>query len=153
MKKFLLTGSRDVSLLFLRIAAGGFMFFSHGLGKALKFDTMLHSFANPIGIGPVASFILNVGAEFICSLLLIFGLFTRLAAIPLMINMAVIVLFVHLHDPWMRKEFALLYFIAFSAILLGGPGKFSLDNLLFRQEKSVEVKHIKKPGRIVSEVS
>ena len=41
--------------------------------------------------------------------------------------MGVAAFIVHGADPLAKKEMALLYFIAFVAIFLAGPGKFSID--------------------------
>lgn len=116
------------------MSTGGLMMFAHGLKKLQNFGTMFHTFATPIGFSPELSYVLNVGAEFFCSLLLILGLFTRIAVIPLIINMIVIVCVVHLNDPWGKKEFGLLFLIPFLVIFLSGPGKYSLDQLLFNRK-------------------
>lgn len=87
-------------------------------------------FADPIGLGQEISFYLAAFAEGICVLFVFFGLFTRLALIPLIITMAVIVFIQHSGAPFGNIEMALAYFVAFIAIFLLGPGKHSLDNLL-----------------------
>jgi putative oxidoreductase len=58
------------------------------------------------------------------------GAATRLAVIPLIINMSVIVFVVHADDPWQRQEFALLFLIPFLTLLFTGPGHFSIDGLI-----------------------
>ena len=87
-------------------------------------------FADPIGMGVELSLVLAVFAEFFCAILLILGFTSRLAAIPLMITMFVAGFIVHGADPFQVKEFALLYGIVFTALLITGPGKFSLDHIL-----------------------
>ena len=122
-----------VGLLLLRIGAGGFMLAFHGWGKLVNFGDRWGKFGDPIGLGPEASLILTVFAEFFCSLALILGLFTRAAAIPLLITMLVVAGIVHADDPWNKKEFALLYAIPFLTLMLTGGGKYSLDVKLFRR--------------------
>jgi putative oxidoreductase len=131
LKKFLLAGNKDTGLLFLRVSIGMFMLFSHGLGKLKSFSENFHDFSNPIGLGDEASYLLTVLAEFFCSFLLVIGLWTRLAAIPLLITMFVAVFVIHIDDPWGRKEFGLLYAISYITILICGPGKYSLDYKLY----------------------
>jgi putative oxidoreductase len=80
-----------------------------------------------LGVGPVASMALTVFAEAFCSALVVFGWWTRLAAIPLLVTMGVAFLLVHGADPWQKKEMAFLYFSAYLVIFLAGPGKFSFD--------------------------
>lgn len=69
---------------------------------------------------------LTIFAELFCSILLILGLFTRLATIPLLITMLVVI---HLHE-WQlfdKQELAPAFFVGYLVILLLGPGKYSLD--------------------------
>lgn len=121
------------SLLFLRIIVGVFMI-THGYGKFLMlFDDGPIKFADPIGIGVTASLILTVFAEFFCSIFLIFGLATRFSAIPLLITMLVAALIVHAPDPFLRKELPLLYAAIYAVIAIAGPGKYSIDHLIFEK--------------------
>ncbi|MEP2770924.1 MAG: DoxX family protein [Fulvivirga sp.] len=70
-------------------------------------------------------------AEFICALLIMFGLFTRLASIPLIIAMAVAAFISHGGDPLANKEKALLYMAAFILLFYKGGGRYSLDRMFF----------------------
>lgn len=120
----------DIALFLLRVTVGFLMAYSHGWRKMLKlFADDPIKFADPFGIGAPASLGLTVFAEVLCSILLIFGLFTRMATIPLIIMMLTIIFVVHWDDPFNKIEFALLYLIPYLCILLMGPGRFSLDNL------------------------
>ena len=109
-------------------------------------------FADPIGIGKPASLVLMTFAEFFCSLAVVFGFATRLAAFAVVIGMAVAVIFVHTHDPWTMgegarlfmagaakswssKEPALLYLIPFFALIFTGAGIFSVDALIGSRRK------------------
>ena len=125
--------SISLSLLILRIVVGGFML-THGFAKFLMLigDEPIQ-FADPIGMGVTASFVLVVFAEFLCSLFIIFGVATRLSAIPLLITMLVAALIVHEPDPFMRKELPLLYAAVYVVILLAGAGKYSVDNWISKK--------------------
>lgn len=104
------------------------MIIGHGWGKLMKlFSGEPIEFGDPYGIGPTASLILAVFAEFLCSVLVMLGLFTRLAVIPLIVTMLTVIFLVHLGDPFTRVEKAILFLAPFVAILLTGPGAFSLD--------------------------
>ncbi len=70
----------------------------------------------------------RVFAEVFCPVLLVFGLFTRYATIPLLITMGVAVFVVHGGDSFSKQELGLVYFVAFLTLLLAGPGKYSLDS-------------------------
>ena len=119
-----------IGLLVLRIGFGGLMAFQHGWSKLTGFSAMAESFPDPLGVGHMASLALVVGAEFFCALLLVAGLLTRVAAIPLIINMAVAVFMIHGADPLEKKELALLYLIPYVTIFLCGPGAISIDGLI-----------------------
>ena len=117
---------KDLALWLLRIGFGGLMLV-HGLPKLASVFRGEWAFANPIGIGEEASLFLTVFAEFVCSIFVILGLFTRWACIPLIITMLVAVFIIHGGDPLSDKELALIYLIGFTAIFISGPGKYSLD--------------------------
>ena len=121
----------DLSLLLLRLCFGGLMFWNHGKGKFFKFfgDDPI-KFGDPIGIGMEASLGLTVFAEVLCALMVAFGLFTRLAVIPLIITMLVAAFIVHIGDPFKKMEMALLYLIPYLVLLRNGGGKYSLDALI-----------------------
>ena len=133
--KFLLSNKVtgvDLSLLLIRIASGGFMF-SHGWGKLQKLVNGNFEFGDPIGLGPEISLALTVFAEILCAFFLLIGLFTRLASIPLLITMIVAVFVVHLDHDFGKKELGLFYLISYLVIFISGPGKFSLDSLIFKK--------------------
>ena len=118
----------SIALLLLRLTFGGLMLFSHGWGKMMKFfgeDPI--RFANPLGIGEVPTLALAVFAEVICAILIIIGFKTRMATIPLIITMLVAVFVIHISDPFSKMEKGILYLVPYIAILLAGPGKFSVD--------------------------
>ena len=121
----------DAVLFILRIFFGGFMLL-HGYPKLEKLLSGSSEFADPFGIGAQASLFLAVFAEFVCALLLIFGFMTRLALVPLIITMLTAVFIIHGSDPLSDKEHASLYLIVFFCIYLLGPGRFSLDDKVFR---------------------
>lgn len=117
----------DLGLLILRVGAGGLML-THGIPKLIKlFGSEEIAFADPYGLGMGISLALAVFAEFICSILVILGLGTRLAAIPLVITMFTAAFIIHAADPFQRKEMALLYLLIFIVLLVTGGGKHSLD--------------------------
>ena len=125
------SGHFDIAMLLLRLTFGGLMLLNHGWGKMIKlFTEDPIRFADPIGIGMAPSLALTVFAEALCAFLIVIGLGTRLATIPLIITMLVAVFVIHWADPFGDKEMALLYLIPYLAILLMGPGKISLDSMI-----------------------
>ena len=137
MKKLFSTRVSDnafaFAMLVLRLGAGGLMMINHGFGKMKNFSAMANSFSDPIGIGTTASLSLVIFAEFFCAAFIILGLFTRLAAIPLVIAMAVAFFYAHDMNFSSGKgggESALLFLTCFITILFAGPGKVSLDKFI-----------------------
>ena len=118
-------------MLMLRVVFGGYMLAGHGWRKMAKFSEIAPDFYNFLGMGSGFSLALAVFAEVICAALLVAGLATRLAAIPLMITMAVAFFLVHADDPVLDREVAMLYLVVYAVIYLIGPGRFSLDQLIF----------------------
>jgi putative oxidoreductase len=118
----------DWALLLLRITFGGAMLYGHGWGKlmrALGDDPI--KFADPFGLGPEFSLYLAVFAEVVCAALLIIGLFSRWATIPLIITMLVAIFYAHAGDPFGKIEKGLMYLVVYVSLLLTGPGWYSLD--------------------------
>lgn len=122
----------DFGLLVLRVAAGLFLAIKHGYPKLIGFNDLFHSFASPIGVGPEVSYLLTVGAEVGCALLVVLGFFTRLASVPLVILFGVIAFVVQADKPFGERELPLLFMAMFFAIFLIGPGRFAVDSLFRR---------------------
>jgi putative oxidoreductase len=132
MKKLLSTKYSETSwnlgLLIMRLASGGLMMY-HGFQKMTDFSSvrgMNQLFGSP------TDGVLVVFAELFCAALLVMGLFTRFALIPLIITMGVA--FFKAHNGVIfgehGGEMALLYMCAYIALLLTGPGKYSIDKMI-----------------------
>ena len=119
----------DLGLLVLRLVAGGSLAFGHGVGKLIQMMSGSFAFADPLGIGAAPSLILATFAELVCSLAVAAGLWTRWAAIPPAVTMAVAALVVNADAPWSKKELAVVYLGAFAALALTDGGRFALDAL------------------------
>ncbi len=85
------TGAFNLGMLILRLGVG-ILLASHGFDKLTHFNTMKPHFMNFMGIGQTVSLSLAIFAEFFCSIFLILGLFTRLACIPIIIVMSVVLI-------------------------------------------------------------
>ena len=127
--------TRSLGLLILRVGIGAMMMLAHGWGKVLSFTEKSVNFSDPLGVGSEVSMALATSAEFFCAFLVVIGLATRLAAIPLAFTMLTAALVIHADDPWAKQEFALLYAVPFLTLILTGPGKISVDGWLTRRSK------------------
>ncbi len=122
------TGAFNTAMLLLRLVVG-FLMINHGYDKLVHFSSYQAKFMNFLGMGQTLSLALAVFAEFFCSLFLILGLFTRLSAIPLIINMSVALFLAHHHDFFGEGEKASLFLGCYLVILILGPGKVSVDGM------------------------
>ena len=129
----------DFGILFLRVSLGLLMA-SHGLGKAQDLFAGRTDFADPLGIGPVASLALAAFAELLCALAVAVGFKTRWAAVPVVITMLVAIFTVHADDPFSRKEKAVVYAVGFLALALTGGGRYSLDTWLGKRRRQPRIR-------------
>jgi putative oxidoreductase len=133
MKKLLSTkysaGRFNFSMLILRLSLG-VLIANHGYDKLIHFSEMQNHFYNFIGLGSTLSLALAVFAEFFCSIFIILGLFTRLAIIPVIVVMSVVVFMVTHGQILGSGERGTIYLAASLVLLFCGPGRISLDGML-----------------------
>lgn len=131
----------DYGLLWLRVAVGCAVLFLHGFGRVPRVFHYLvmgepWSFVNLVAkIGfpvPHVFALASAFTEFFGALLIIAGLFTRSSAALLAINMSVAVCF-ELSKGGEGAELPGIYLIAVCAIIIAGPGPYSLDELRRRR--------------------
>ena len=135
-----------IGLLALRVGVGCFMLV-HGWQKLSGFSEMADKFPDPLGMGSQLSLIAAIGAEVGCSLLLIAGMGTRLAALPLAFTMIIALFVVHGSDPWQKKELAAIYLLVYMVIAFTGAGQFSFDQRMWSKgKKNDESSHSEPPS-------
>lgn len=121
-------------MLVLRLGFGVLMI-PHGYAKFVSFGENQNEFMDFMGLGPAASLILAIFAEMICSALLVIGLFTRAATIPLIITALVITFMAHGGDIFGKAYGGFSYLLVYIVLLLLGPGKFSLDAAIATRQR------------------
>ncbi|MBU6409906.1 MAG: DoxX family protein [Verrucomicrobia bacterium] len=127
----------SLALLALRLWLGLTMMLNHGLDKWRHFGAMSQNFFDPFHIGAAASLGLVVFAEVGAAAMLAAGLLGRLAAFILAFDMGTAFFLFHkraLGGP-MSGELAFIYLGGFVTLLLAGPGKVSLDKIIFGKGK------------------
>lgn len=137
MKNLFSAGLKDSNvsfgLLLLRLGIGVLMLV-HGLpkmGSLLSSEPV--SFPSVFGMDATMSLGLAVFAEVGCSILLIAGLGTRIATVPLIITMLVAVLYIHGSDPFAKQEMGIHYLLGYIVLLVTGPGKYSTDYMISKR--------------------
>lgn len=128
----------DIAVLLARCSTGILLFISGG-GKVLGWfdygiEESIEGYAK-MGFGMPLAY-LSIYTEFIGGFLLAIGLFTRAAAFAVMINMAVATL-VMMPSGLLGfgAHIPLLYLVLDIIILLIGPGTYSVDMWIFRNER------------------
>ena len=117
-------------LLALRIIFG-ILLVRHGIEKLANYTELCFSFPAPIGLGKEIALILVVFTELCCGLTFIFGILYRLCLIPIIIVMGVA--FFHVHEGNITEgELALSYLLLFILMYIAGPGKYSVDAVIYK---------------------
>jgi putative oxidoreductase len=115
----------------------GYFFFETGLAKAGHLDAMAERFAAWGIPWPGFNAALSGYTELVGGALILLGLATRLVAIPLAVNMIVATAVVKLKDVESLDDFVELdeplYALVFVWLVFSGPGRLSLDRLVWRR--------------------
>lgn len=123
--------SVDTGILLLRMSCA--LMLLHGWSKFTNFSEDSLEWPDPLHVGSTVSCALTVFAELFCTLFVVIGLFSRLALIPLIVLMIVIVFVIHSGDPLPDREHALMYLLSYLALLFTGPGKYSLEKFFSKK--------------------
>ena len=120
-------------IMLVRLVVGA-VFIMHGYQKWFTNgpSNTVKAFHEHFQMPPAAAYA-AMTAEFACGILLVLGLFTRLAAIPIIVVMAVAILQVHLPHGFfapMGYEYPLTLGIAALGLAFAGPGMVAADNLI-----------------------
>ncbi len=129
----------EVGLTILRVGGGLGIALGHGFNKIPPPEPFVDG-VGELGFPVPAVFAwLAALSESLGGLLLAIGLFTRPAALLIVVTMAVAAFGAHASDPLFAaqaengsKEMALLFLIIALAFLLAGSGRFSVDHFLRR---------------------
>ncbi len=116
----------DLGLFFLRIAGSLLLLYVHGLPKIMHFSEELTRIEDPFGFGPYFSLIPAIVAEVICPILILFGVATRLACVPIIAVLLVAMLVVHPGWSIAEGQFGWLLLIIFTTLAITGPGAWRI---------------------------
>lgn len=117
----------DIGLLFARIAGSLLLLHVHGLPKILHYQNELAHIDDPLRMGHTLTLWCALFAEVLCPVLIVLGLLTRLAALPVVFLLAVSMVLVHPEWSIAEGQFGWLLVIVFGTIALSGAGRYSVD--------------------------
>jgi putative oxidoreductase len=128
----------DIIIFIVRLFVG-FAMLSHGFPKL---QTLIEGgnieFFDFFGLGSKVTLVLTVFAEFVCSIFLVLGLFTRFAAGFLIITMVIAAFVVLGTEAFDKKELSLLYLAIYAIITTFGAGAISIDYLIEKRRRASE---------------
>ncbi len=129
---------RDIVLLIVRVFVG-FAMLSHGFPKLqMLLEGGKIEFFDFLGMGPQISLILTIIAEFVCSILLILGLFSRVALGFLIFTMIIAGFVVHGADQFEKRELSMIYLSVYLLLMTFGVGKFSVDEMIAKRKRATD---------------
>lgn len=123
--------SDDLGKLVLRVALALLLLF-HGLSKIVGGVGFVTGMLTKVGMPPAFGYLVYIG-EVLAPLMILFGVWTRVAALVIAINMTVAVLLVHTKQFFTLSqtggwalELQAMYFIGALVIALQGAGRYSV---------------------------
>lgn len=120
----------DAGLLVLRIGLAALIWTFHMGRKLGHVSEELREFPDPLGIGHAPSFVMAIGAEGACSLLVAIGFATRLLSLPIVFTMTMVLVLGARGFEGADVQSALLYALPYVVLVLTGGGRWSVDWLL-----------------------
>ena len=125
------SSSDDLGKLILRVALAALILF-HGISKLMGGVDFIAGMVTKVGLPPAFAYLVYVG-EVVAPLMILLGVWTRIAASVIAVNMIVAVLLVHTGEfftlsktgGW-TMELQAMFFVAAIVIALQGAGRYSV---------------------------
>jgi putative oxidoreductase len=131
VKKYVAPAYAEYGPFFIRFLIGFHLFYGNW-GRVIRHKDWLDLYGLLVRNHfpfPTAMTWVSAGAQVVCGILFMLGLFTRPAAATMVLNFAAALTLVHWGQPYPRQFPALAMMCTSVFLLLHGPGKAALDNL------------------------
>lgn len=115
------------SLFVFRVLISLELMIAHGLKKI---GAGAEQVPNPLYLPAAFNQLIAVSANLFFPVLIIMGLFTRLATLPILAVTLTGYFIVHWNDSPLGKDMPFMYSVSFLLLLVLGPGKYSADYLI-----------------------
>jgi putative oxidoreductase len=145
----LVSRSRDLGLALLRVGLAALVWKFHMARKLGNISEELREFPDPLGVGHAPSFVMAVGAEGLCSLLVAVGFATRLLSLPIVFTMLMVLVLGARGFEGADVQSALLYGLPYIVLALTGPGRWSIDWMLRERYARIFTRFARRPRRRV----
>ena len=130
------TGRMDVAVLYMRLFIGA-MLMLHVIGKLQEYNASVSGFPGLLFDSPAVTFVIFTVLEAAFALMIISGVFVRLAAIVMAVGMFVDIFLVYPTYGWIGVERQVLYIGIYVFLAISGGGSYSMYvPLLFYRKKS-----------------
>lgn len=120
----------DLTLLVFRIAVTAELMLAHGLKKIGVGVTNAEIVPNPLHLPEAVNQLFAEAANLFFPILVMLGLFTRLAVLPTLAVTLTGYFVVHWNDSLIEKDMPFMYSLSFLLLLVFGAGKYSIDNFI-----------------------
>lgn len=129
---------KDLILLVFRVLICASLIYVHGIPKITDIEAEIANIPDPFGFGKESAAILAIFANIVCPVLIILGLFSRLATLPILAVTLTGLFIVHGSDPAKVRDVPYMYSVAFGLLFMLGPGKLSIDRQMEKRLNLIE---------------
>lgn len=123
----------DLSLLMFRISLSVELMVAHGLKKLGVGVAAAEQVPNPLHLPEAFNSLFADAANLVFPVFVIFGLFTRLAVLPILAVTLTGYFVLHWNDALLIKDTPYMYSLCYLFILAVGAGKYSLDSFFHKK--------------------
>lgn len=123
----------QVALLIFRVLLSVEMIYAHGLKKIGIGVEVAEVVPNPMNFPESINNLFAISANIFFPILIIFGIFTRLAVLPILAVTLTGYFVLHFNDAPLVKDAPFIYSLSYLLILILGAGKYSVDYYLFKK--------------------